>query len=442
MSDDTVNVSVPVSMAMQTDLGVGMDTVLVSGPGGAPVQVRLTFTSAEVGNGNALDAGTMTNQDGGLALRMQAVGAGDVLTGPVSRFDDEGIRFESVTAGLVFEVRDLVSGASRGDMFSIAQLGTLAGDSVNFSAEARNVYVNAGMGNDTVKGGFGDDFLVGGAGDDLLRGGGGDDTFIAGAGNDVMNGGKGADTVVFNPATDGADMLSLGEGRDVVNVGGAAQVRLTFTSAEVGNGNALDAGMLANQDGGLAVRMQAEDAGGVLVGAVSRTDDEGIRFVATGAGTLEVRDLVSGATRGDLFRVAELGTLAGDRISHDGSAVATYVNAGGGDDVVIGGGANDFLVGNLGNDTLRGGAGNDTVIGGAGTDRFVFFADAGNDTILDFAAGEVIDLKRLDVAFADLTIANAGGVTTVGIDTDGDMLADMTITLANGAAVGAGDFLF
>jgi Ca2+-binding RTX toxin-like protein len=203
MSDDTINVSVPLAMAIQADLGVGLDTVQVSGPSGAPLQVRLTFTSAEVGNGNAMDAGTMTNQNGGLAVRLQAEGAGDVLTGPVSRFDDEGIRFVSLTEGLVFEVRDLVSGASRGDMFSIAELGTLAGDSINHAAEMRNVYVNAGMGNDTVKGGFGADFLVGNFGDDLLRGGGGDDTFIAGAGNDVMNEGKGADTVVFNPATDG-----------------------------------------------------------------------------------------------------------------------------------------------------------------------------------------------------------------------------------------------
>jgi Ca2+-binding RTX toxin-like protein len=442
MSDDIVNVSVPVSMATQADLGAGLDTVLVSGPGGGPMQVRLTFTSAEVGNGTALDAGTMTNQDGGLAVRLQAEGAADVLSGPVSRFDDEGIRFESTTPGLTFEVRDLVSGASRGDAFSIAQLGTLAGDEINFSAETRNVYVNAGMGNDTVKGGFGHDFLVGGGGDDLLRGGGGDDTFIAGAGNDVMNGGKGADTVVFNPATDGMDMMSLGEGRDVVNVGGAAQVRLTFTSAEVGNGNASDMGTLANQDGGLAVRVQAEDAGGMLTGPASRTDDEGIRFVATGTATFDVRDLVSGAQRGDLFRVAELGTLAGDRISHEGSAVATYVNAGGGDDVVIGGMANDFLVGNLGNDTLRSGEGTDTMIGGVGADRFVFYSGDGNDTILDFAAGDLIDLKRLDVAFADLTIMTAGGVTTVGIDTDGDLSADMVLTLANGAAVAAGDFVF
>lgn len=440
MSDDTVMLTVPVSMAMQADLGLGMDAVVVSGP--ADTQVRLTFTSAEVGNGNALDTGTMTNQDGGLAVRLQAEGTGDVLAGPVSRFDDEGIRFESATAGLTFDVRDLVAGVSRGNLFSIAQLGTMAGDQSDFGAESRNVYVNAGMGDDTVRGGTGADFLVGGAGSDLLRGGAGNDSFIGGGGDDMVLGGGGTDTMILTPATDGMDTVNLGSGRDTVNVGGTAQVRLTFTSAEVGNGNVMDMGTLANQDGGLAVRLQAEDGAGALAGGVTRVDDEGIRFVATGTATFDVRDLVSGAARGDMFRVAELGTANGDRIDHAGSAVAAYVNAGAGDDTVTGGLAADFLLGGIGNDVLRGGAGTDSLIGGAGTDRFVFWPGEAGDTILDFAAGDLIDLKRLKVGFGDLTIASSGGITTVGVDADGDMMAELTIALANGAMPGEADFVF
>src|SRR3712207_6990744 len=52
-------------------------------------QIRLTFTSAEVGNGSATDAGTMTNQDGGLAVRLQSENRAGDLTGKISRFDDE-----------------------------------------------------------------------------------------------------------------------------------------------------------------------------------------------------------------------------------------------------------------------------------------------------------------------------------------------------------------
>lgn len=236
--------------------------------------------------------------------------------------------------------------------------------------------------------------------------------------------------------------MDLGEGMDAVMVSGpmGSQVRLTFSSAEVGNGSAMDAGMLANQDGGLAVRLQAEDMDGMLMGGVTRTDDEGIRFVATGGATFDVRDLVSGVARGDMFRVAELGTANGDRISHEGSMAATYVNAGAGDDVVIGGMAGDFLVGGIGNDVLRAGAGIDSLIGGAGADRFVFRPGDGDDTIIDFAAGDIIDLRRLNVGFGDLSIATAAGITTVGIDMDGDMMADMVLTLANGAMLAEGDF--
>ena len=44
-----------------------------------------------------------------------------------------------------------------------------------------------------------------------------------------------------------------------------SNIRLTFTSAEVGNGWALDDGTLSGQDGGLAVRLKLEN-GGVLPG--------------------------------------------------------------------------------------------------------------------------------------------------------------------------------
>ena len=58
----------PASKAVQRDLGDGNDTVTISAGRGVP-EVRLTFTSSEVGNGNARDSNTMANQDGGLAVR-------------------------------------------------------------------------------------------------------------------------------------------------------------------------------------------------------------------------------------------------------------------------------------------------------------------------------------------------------------------------------------
>jgi Ca2+-binding RTX toxin-like protein len=180
------------------NLGSGSDIVSVSAA--AAGQIRLTFTSAEVGNGNAADANAMTNQDGGLAVRLQAENGSGDLTGGVSRFDDEGITFVASRSGVTFDVRDLVSGAARGDQFEVVSLGTKGTDTLTAVRSNDAYYFNAGMGNDRVTGGSESDFLVGGAGNDTMNGRGDDDRFIGGAGNDVLTGGSGDDTFIFNAA--------------------------------------------------------------------------------------------------------------------------------------------------------------------------------------------------------------------------------------------------
>ncbi len=427
-----------------TDLGGGMDTVNV-GVGTGSTQVRLTFTSAEVGNGNGLDAGTLANQDGGLAVRLQAEDDGDTLIGTASRFDDEGTRFVS-TGAFTFDVRDLVSGTARGDQFNVVQLGTSSANRIDESASARTTYVNAGMGDDVVIGGSANDFLVGGAGDDILQGRIGNDSFIGGGGTDRLFGGSGDDTAILNVNTDGRDRADLGGGMDTVNIAAAAtttQVRLTFTSAEVGNGSARDAGTLANQDSGFAVRVQAEGASDALSGDISRFDDEGTRFVSTGAFTFDVRDLVSGTARGDQFSVVQLGTSANNSFDESDEVRSYYVNAGMGDDTVTGSRVNDFLVGGAGNDVLDGNAGDDSYIGGTGSDTFVFSGNVGSDRVLDFVSGtDKLDLSDFDVTFGDITTTASGVDTVVLVDIDGDAIGDFQFTLVNVAAPVAGDYIF
>ena len=193
------------------DLGKGSDTVNILSP--AAGQVRLTFTSSEVGNGSARDSDTMANQDGGFAVRLQAEDGAGNLTGGVSRFDDEGISFVSATPGVTFDVRDLVSGVQRGDQFDVVGLGTKGNDKFDKSGEDEAYYINAGMGDDRLTGGLGDDFLVGGAGNDRLNGGKGDDSFIGGAGKDVFvfSGNAGNDTILdFVSGTDKIDLSAYG----------------------------------------------------------------------------------------------------------------------------------------------------------------------------------------------------------------------------------------
>ncbi|KQT85325.1 calcium-binding protein [Aurantimonas sp. Leaf443] len=400
--DDSLSFDPANEGADAVDLGEGSDTV--SFQGFDTGQIRVTFTSADVGNGSALDGANAANEDGGLAVRIQREDADGNLIGDVSRFDDEGITFVEGTQGYTFDVRDLVSGTQRGDQFAGVVLGTGGNDTLSFFPpfrEAQPFYYNAGMGDDTVVAGSGNDFLVGGAGNDTLTGNGGNDSLLGGAGNDVAD---------FDVSTDGLDSVDLGADSDRVNVSSAAggQVRLTFTSAEVGNGLAADGNTMANQDGGLAVRLSAEDGGDGLAGPVSRFDDEGVTFVAATPGlTFDVRDLVSGAARGDAFEVVTLGTSGNDTLTALDPARATYVNAGAGNDTVTGGAAADFLVGGAGDDTLNGGFGNDSFIGGGGNDRIG--GDQGNDDL----AGGLGD---------DLLSGNAGNDRLAGEDGNDNLL--------------------
>ena len=426
------------------DLGTGLDTVNVAAPVGT-TQIRLSFTSSEVGNGAARDSNTLPGQDGGLALRLQAEDGMGALAGAVSRFDDEGVEF--VSNGLfTFDVRDLVSGAQRGDAFDVVQLGTAGNDRFDETDAAEAYYINAGRGNDALIGGLANDFLVGGAGNDVLKGREGDDGFIGGGGNDRIFGGIGDDSAIFNLSTDGSDATNLGIGLDTVTVAAlpaVTQVRLSFTSSEVGNGSAFDSNTLAGQDGGLALRLQAEDGSDALVGGVSRFDDEGIEFVSNSIFTFDVRDLVSGAQRGDQFDVVQLGTRGANLIDETGATEDYYINAGMGADTVTGGLGNDFLVGGAGNDTLDGRQGDNGLIGGGGSDVFVFSDAVGDDRILDFVSGtDRIDLRAFAIGFADVQTSAAGLDTLVGVDINNDTVSDFQIRLVAAGAPVEADYIF
>ncbi len=442
--------------------GGGIDFVTLTTVAGS--ETRITFTSSEVGNGSATDSNSMANQDGGLAVRIQIEGNSGGLFGPVSRGDDEGVYY-TASAGSTVEVRDLVSDASRGS-FRTAFLGTsgndvLAAPTGDFANAS--LYANAGMGDDTVNGSTVDDFLVGGAGNDALSGNSGNDQFLGGGGNDAINGGDGNDiatgglgddsiiggagddTAIINVATDGADSIDLGEGGDVVQVSGAGQVRLTFTSGEVGNGNVNDAGTLANQDGGLAVRMQAEDGSDALTGPVTRTDDEGITFVAAAGTTFDVRDLPTGTARGNGFQVVTLGTSATETLTAVNPALSYYINGGAGRDTISGGNVVDFLVGGADNDIIDGGQGDDGLLGGAGVDRLI--GGSGNDRLDGGAETDILEggtgndtyvTDGIDV----ITEAEGEGIDEVISSADASLGANLEdLTLVGAAINGNGNEL-
>ncbi|MES3009904.1 MAG: DUF4214 domain-containing protein [Pseudomonadota bacterium] len=218
----------PVRVSLGEESGTP-DTITVQGGG----EVRLTFTSADVGNTNALDGNNDANEDGGLAVRYQLENGGGTPTGVAHRFEDENITFDGRASGTKFDVRDLPSGTARG-VFDVVTLGSSVGD--NVAGTTSDDYINGGAGNDTLTGGTGFDFLVGGAGDDLLNvaaadnnertdiiGGGGEDTVAVAGGVTV-----GASSA-WDLGAGIADTVSLATGTNIAAVNGGAAI----TGAEV-----------------------------------------------------------------------------------------------------------------------------------------------------------------------------------------------------------------
>lgn len=262
-----------------------------------------------------------------------------------------------------------------------------------------------------------------------------------------------ANTFVFNSRLTEVVTRDTGGGLDtvfIVDVGrpqdpAVNELRLTFTSAEVGNGTANDAGNLANQDGSLAVRLQGENADGTLFGPVSRFDDEGIRFETVGNTRFDVRDLVAGTQRGNMFDVVQLGTSGDDVFNESTGSNRSdnlYINGGGGNDTITGGSGDDFLVGGAGNDILQGGGGNDTYIGGGGSDTFKV-SGTGNETIVDFVSGtDKIDMTAYGITAANTSSSMSGANTVISVDSNKDGTMDFTVTLTNVSTTASSDFVF
>ncbi|MEZ5985937.1 MAG: Ig-like domain-containing protein [Hyphomonas sp.] len=134
------------------------------------------------------------------------------------------------------------------------------------------------------------------------------------------------------------------------------------------------------------------------------------------------------------------------------------------DDVIIAGGGDDTIDAFDGDDTIDAGAGNDTIYiaygadtmtGGTGEDTYIFsappsYADVGymdGDTITDFEAGDILDFTRAAFSLNALPVfigqgaftgtvgevryETSGADTLLQWDTDGDGIADETLTLAN-----------
>lgn len=163
---------------------------------------------------------------------------------------------------------------------------------------------------------------------------------------------------------------------------------------------------------------------------------------------------INGSNRSDLIH----GFQGNDRLA--GGAGNDYIYGDKGNDTLWGQHGDDQLVGGLGNDRLIGGPGSDHYYGGAGYDRFVFSDaptnGASHEIIYDYEDGEVLDFSAIDAdwtrpgnqAFTfvrdgqfngrpgemitDLLGTGENLTTRIYVDTDGNGLADLFVTIQNG----------
>ena len=353
--------------------------------------------------------------------------------------------------------------------------------------------LQGGGDNDVVLGGSGDDSVKGAAGRDYLGGGSGDDVLDAGAGNDVLRGGTGDDLMLGDVGNDhlwgdeGNDLLRGSYGKDVL-IGGAGDDTLI-------GGNDADTFVYFGDVGDdviyqfevekdvIDLRLLPEAIAFADLDIVDKEDGSGVCITHDALdGSIELRGLAAAELSASNFALPDgappsfhahgssvvLGDSDGNRLIGGGEPDTILGGEGDdriegkegaddlfgeeGDDTVVGGAGRDRLFGGEGddkldggteNDVIHGGEGDDELRGGDGADVFVFGAECGFDTVVDFADGEDrIDLSALEgiEGFDDLQVDSYANTTVIDLTSYGGG----TIRLEDTAAdkLDAADFAF
>lgn len=425
-----------------------------------------TFNYGILGNGVSLTQitveGTVAGNQGGISLSAASAGPcdnmvnilqlGSVQGGDGKAIDMTGegctvINNGSVSSGLDSAVQILGYAARLNNSGTIAlTLGGSSSSTVKIIGDAAALTNSGSIYNATEYAGVAAIEMVNAVGEFARVVNSGSITCAAIA----ILGGLGNDFVQNTGRIDGAIDLGGGVGHDrVMNSGdifGTISGFGTNTSL-IGNSGWIDGAVNCStgadtvRNSGSIIQVQLGDGADVF-----RMSGDGIvtQGVYGGIGN----DLEIGASQADdLFGDDGLDTLRG----------------GGGDDSLTGGNQNDMLAGGGGDDVLWGGTGLDRMRGGDGADTFVFKTapetqtGAGTDVIVDFQRGsDVIDVSALSGQVLQFTgtgalpgggaravnyVLDGNGNVIIGIDADGNGVAEGHILMLNLTALSASDFI-
>ncbi|GJE33067.1 hypothetical protein GCM10007888_48730 [Methylobacterium oxalidis] len=300
--------------------------------------------------------------------------------------------------------------------------------------------ISAGSGIDTISiaGAYGPTTVTAGLGDDTVTG-------IGNGGQHSVDAGEGADTLRLN--LNSSASLTLGAGADKIILdswnGSATATVADFAVAEDkldlttllntlqgwdGSANPFGAGFLQLvQDGADALLQVDRNGGGNSYTTLIKFQTLDLATTSLTSGSLIPNYNPNGSG------------VAGQTINGDGGNNVLQGTFGddiisglSGDDQINGGSGGDQLFGGAGKDILRGSFGNDFLSGGTENDTFSFSAGSGQDTITDFASGDLIEID-LDTPVADVNAWLGTHATEVNgsavIDLDGSGLGTDTITV-------------
>ena len=252
--------------------------------------------------------------------------------------------------------------------------------------------LSGGPGNDFLIGGQGNDVLIGGQGSDVMFGGPGDDTFVwnPGDGSDTIEGQAGSDTLLFNGANIGEkiDLSANGQRlrffRDVANItmdcNGIETVQFnalggsdTITVNDLAGTSVTNVGLDLSSPPGTGTADGAPDT--VVVYGTSGNDTVTVTGTAAGVSVLGLSSTVSIVGADPTLDQLAINLLDGDdaltATELQAGVIKLTVDAGPGNDIIVGSAGDDVLLGGQGDDVLIGGPGLDTLDGGPGNNTLV-----------------------------------------------------------------------
>ncbi|NHZ95798.1 calcium-binding protein [Massilia sp. CCM 8734] len=353
----------------------------------------------------------------------------------------------------------LYGGDGADSVFGGAGDDVMFGDAGNdaLDGEGGTDQIDGGAGDDLVRGGDGRDFLADNLGSNVLLGDAGDDSLSAtGAGADRLDGGTGNDALTVRAApgstAPGEWLLSGGDGNDTLGFhataapivvhasGGAGSDAFAFSQGVHGETIIIDDFVAGPGGDKLAIGSLQPYYNSNPFGAPGYA-----RLLQQGGDTLVQIDADGAAGSAATFRTVAtlLGVRAQDVLpnnfvegyNQDGSINGMQVQAGSGNDFILGGVLNDTIHGGAGNDSLLGYFGDDVLRGDDGVDDLD--GSYGNDLLDGGAGGDYLTgAEGNDTLYGgagdDLLSGKEGNDMLYGGDGDDQLFAEGSNDTLNG----------